>query len=204
MAEPGIYHEFESQVADEETEGLIKPQAHWNAKHKPYKLLGYELVEEKSVPAGSTQIVFTSLNGDEDEEYLLEGFIVLTSNASSLCLYPNSDTAANYVGVVFYGLNPSSTGASNTNTLRLGQINNTVITQLRFTASFYPKSGFLRQFESHCSHALAGRSLITHNAGHWTNIVDTVNSLLIKLDGASGSFQGKIRLWKKIPLDGGE
>ena len=176
----------------------------FNADHVISGAYGYTLIEEKVLGVGSTQALFENLNGEDEEEYFLEGFIVLTSDASSLCLYPNSDTAANYVGVVFYGLNPSSTGASNTTTLRLGQPNNNVITQLRFTASFYPKSGFLRQFESHCSHALAGRSLITHNAGHWTNIVDPVNSLLIKLDGASGSFQGKIRLWKRINFDGGE
>ena len=176
----------------------------FNADHVISGAYGYTLIEEKVLGVGSTQALFENLNGEDEEEYFLEGFIVLTSDASSLCLYPNSDTAANYVGVVLYGLNPSSTGASNTTALRLGQINNTAITQLRFTASFYPKSGFLRQFESHCSHALAGRSLITHNSGHWTNIVDPVNSLLIKLDGASGSFQGKIRLWKRINFDGGE
>jgi len=34
MVESGIYHEYESEVEDDETPGIIKPQAHWNAKHK--------------------------------------------------------------------------------------------------------------------------------------------------------------------------
>ncbi len=43
-----------------------------NADHKITKMLGYELVEEKILPAGTTSCTFSNLDGDTDEEYLLE------------------------------------------------------------------------------------------------------------------------------------
>lgn len=171
----------------------------WNDKHIITPLLyGYELVEEKTISLGTTSVIFTGLNGDVDEEYLLTGDIVLTSDFPSLMLVPNNDTGGTYVGTSFYSLNPSATGAATTTHIRVCQSNNSATTYVKFEGKFYPKTGAYRQALFNATHALSGRSLVTINGGHWANTTDNITSIVLVRTSATGSFSGKIQLWKRI------
>lgn len=200
MAEPGIYHEFESQVADEETEGLIKPQAHWNAKHKPYKLLGYELVEEKNLPAGTTTCTFSGLDGDIDDEYLFEfDLSIIGSGYTGIALLPNN-ISTNQSGFWAYHYNGNSGQDASFNWIPFGYYfyaeNHDTVGSVIIRA----KTGLKRRFII--------KNYIPVNNGHfgmvdgvfiWNELVTKITSFVLACK-TGGSFSGVIRLWKRLPI----
>jgi hypothetical protein len=92
MAEldPGIYHEYESEVEDDETPGIIKPQAHWNAKHNII-INSYDLRLSSNTSMGS-----------ETETTLLSQELVLTEAHNFLILGKSKASVVNSYGCGLY------------------------------------------------------------------------------------------------------
>lgn len=201
MVEAGFYHEFQSEIEDSEVEGIIKPQAHWNAKHKPVKLLGYELVEEKVLPAGTTTCTFSGLNGDEDEEYLIEftGTVVTSSGDTIVSVKPNNDVGSNYLAIHHGAYRGNSHFSEDYSVLALGSTHYQVTSICKSKTFISAKSGVNRFFSSNIQRHNLGKLLDSICSGVWLNSVDNIISLVIA--SSSGSFNGNIRLWKKIPLN---
>lgn len=96
MVESGIYHEYESEVEDDETPGIIKPQAHWNAKHK-IVINTYDLRLSSD----------TSMGGGT-ETTLLNQELVLTETHKFLILGKAKASVVNAYGCGLYTYNGST------------------------------------------------------------------------------------------------
>lgn len=198
--DPGLYHEFESQVVDDETEGLIKPQAHWNAKHKPYKLLGYELVEEKKDFSGVSNVTFDGLNGDEDIEYLFE-YILSVANGKPdpmLFIRPNSISSGYNSQLTRNWLNTGN-ALYNTTLLLLSThgIKGATIYQYG-NVKIYAKTGLPRLSIGEGVSISSTESMTLRSGGVLIDSVTNITSFLFGIE--SSTFSGTIRLWKKIPI----
>jgi len=111
----------------------------WEKAHKITNMLGYELVEEKSVPAGSTQIVFTGLNGDEDEEYLIEIVASSSNNTSNNVakLLFNADDGDNYNFQEHYQVESNIGYGSNTRITAIESTYNEILTHQKSKLTIY-------------------------------------------------------------------
>lgn len=57
---------------------------------------GWELIEDITVPADTTQVDITGLDGDSDELYLLIGSVIASGGLCELTLRFNGDSGSNY------------------------------------------------------------------------------------------------------------
>lgn len=166
------------------------------------KLLGYTLVEEKKDLSGVDSVTFSGLNGDIDEEYLIETDITINSPgvAAFLLLLPNgvsSDQKTN--SLLIYNGNLTRETTSN---LVLSRTDWAESGHVQSKSTFFAKTGFVR--------VLTGKSLFVpsstvdlssrHDSGRWTNSTTLITSLVINT--SPGTLSGTIRLWKKIPITG--
>lgn len=187
-------------------EGPLVDDVAWNDGHiidgisEGSKIRLPVLIEEKTIPAGTTSVTFSNLNGDVDGEYLIEGNVILVPTGSDnvINLQPNGDTGANYVGVCIAGLSTTTLGSSSTSALRLVQSNNVATSYGKFSARIYPVTGILRKFESIGSSQLSGRALSHVSSGHWTNTASNITSLVCIV--SNGSFSGTIKLYKMVDI----
>lgn len=199
-SEPGLYHEFECEVADEEIEGIIKPQAHWNARHKPVKLLGYELVDEQDVEDVSS-VTFSDLNGDEDCEYLLEYDFVPggISSTTFLNIQPNGlSTNLSSITFGFGDIGGNNHGGTSYPYVPIGVIH---VNNIRVSGhcKIKTKSGNVRTFSSELHDITSTQSQWYFLKGLWRDTSTNITSLVLTL--IDGSFSGIIRLWKRLPLN---
>jgi hypothetical protein len=195
-----ITHEFISSIPDSEEADLIKPQAHWNAKHKIKNLLGYELVEEKDLPAGTTTYTFDELDGDTDLEYKFEYDLdVIGSGFGGIVIKPNNITD-DQGGTGFYVYNGGH-GEDNTFTLLpLGWYFYSEDHSEYGELQIFAKTGRYRRFR--------GAANVPINANNhygfyqllhwWKNTADNITNIVVACR-TGGSFSGNIKLWKKIP-----
>jgi len=173
----------------------------WNANHDIKNLMGYILVEERVLPAGTTSTTFSNLDGDTDEEYLIETDIIMarTGVYTNLILRPNGDTNSTYNGVVAETLN-NVNSAINAAFIWIASTGNSQDGSVNGECKLYAKSGKIRHVigEFVCSRGtyLSNDRL----AGNWSNTTDNITSIVL-LASDSGSFSGTIRLWKKIPVE---
>ncbi|MDY9922802.1 hypothetical protein [Methanobacterium sp.] len=201
MADPGFYHEFQSEVEDSVVGGIIKPQAHWNAKHKPVKLLGYELVEEKSITSGQSSITFNGLNGDVDEEYLLEYKITqaVTGTNSVVYIQLNSNSSGYYSEVTrWWGTSGDAVNYADRFGLTRHGANGQTLYQ-KGKVELDVKSG-LPRFCDASGVSKSPTETVKHIAGGtWGDTSANVTDLIFGV--SVGLFTGKLRLWKKLPIN---
>lgn len=217
MSDPGLYHEFESEIEDIEDEGIIKPQEHWNAKHKFYKLLGYELVEAKEDIVNESSVLFENLDGDADIEYFIEGKLTFSAAGESvITCVPNGDNTHDYQMVsVFdgvyhvYGVERTSWRDTEYG-LALMRTNWGVMAgKGKFSGTLDAISGQTREYEGKSNAFYGDRQMRLSYQGDWNNTDDNITTLLISriptqnnIDGTLlGTFSGYIRLWKRLPLE---
>ncbi len=184
-------------------EGELIDGDDYASSHVITNMLGYELVEEKDLPAGTTTCVFTGLDGDVDEEYLLEGQITTASALNpEISMRINDDSGNNYIRTGFYQDDAEFHGEhTTTSSFRLSIVPTTSITHHVFTAKVLAKTGFMRCIDlKSVGDNTSTTKRMTINLGKWTNTVDNIISITCL---CSTTFSGKIRLWKKIPIDGG-
>ena len=159
--------------------------AYYNKDHKIVNMLGYELIEEKEVLAGSTQAVFTGLNGDEDEEYFIE--IVLTqlmaADEQFLFAKPNSASSGLYGSFHRGGSSHDIRQGSSWYLSYLGLSGATVYHNIQMYLS--SKSGKLR-FGRGTSQSVTSELNSVINGSFsvlWTNLVDNITSLTVYVPG---------------------
>jgi len=172
-----------------------------NADHKITNMLGYELVEEKDLPAGTTTCTFSNLDGDSDVEYLLEGDISIIANGADrlIYLYPNN-VSSGFSGSRHHIYQSGSIGYESLSTFYVVANGWNSDSNNHFDCKILAKTGVMRLFKSETIDAIPN-----HNGGQTINCVwsDTITNItsLVLLITSGGSFSGKIRLWKRIPIE---
>lgn len=177
--------------------------AYYNKDHKIVNMLGYELVEEKELPAGTTTCTFNNLDGNEDEKYLIEfnGVIINTTPDNQIKILLNnisSNSKATVKRVTSAGQLISSYAYMTL--LQCGYSQNVTAS---FTAKFWSKTGRQRIIRSdfYYSPVDGADVLMGSSSSLFNDLVTNVTSIVIS--SLNNSFSGTIRLWKRIPLDGG-
>lgn len=164
-------------------------------------LLGYELVEEKNLPAGTTTYTFDGLDGDVDDEYLIEFNITstITKNDKVFGILPNGITT-NLVTNIFR-VWEGGTGRMSVNTL-LGVINHGNVGQTLYQSGemkLFAKTGKPRGGYSHVVSLSPSDTMNGMSSFRWNDSVTKITNLVFLHEG--GSFSGTVRLWKKIQLE---
>lgn len=172
----------------------------FNANHDIVNLSGYILVEEKNLDAGTTTCTFSGLDGDVDEEYLLETNVnmVRTGAYTNLVLQFNNQ-ATTYNSSSRESLN-GTTSTINVAFLYIASTGNSLNGISKGRATLFVKSGTVRQILTTFISSRIGYVANVVGAGDWANTSDNITSITL-LASDSGSFSGKIRLWKRIPVE---
>lgn len=172
----------------------------WESDHKITNLYGWELVEEKTLSAGTTTCTFSGLNGDVDGEYLLEYDILISGGGD----YPvhlrfNSDDGANYWSTVLQYY--ASTGSiTNFAYLRSGAPGWNEISRVHSKIYIHPTTGIKRRIRGEFEMLPASTDNMAWNQvwGYWKNTVDNITQ--IRLIPITATISGVARLYKKISL----
>lgn len=157
------------------------------------------LIEEKTIPAGTTSVTFSGLDGDSDLEYFLEFDVYIPDTADKiLSLKPNNL-------------------ATNQKSARFGNWSGTVsqnnYTYWWLTGNGWSKAGWAKGFV-YIKAKTGGRRyyhgkdtwhnsdfsnwLIQEIGGWWSNTSDNITNLVVASD--SGSFSGTIKLYKMVDI----
>jgi len=173
----------------------------WNANHDIKNLMGYILIEERVLPAGTTSTTFSGLDGDIDEEYLIEGNIDLipVSAASFVYLRPNG-ISSGYKGSRYGSY--SGTTAVGTADITAGLL----LTFSPVVEACYCCINSVLKCNPGRYKLLHSRDTVygaTRTGGSISNSAlpssENFDNLVIVC--STGSFSGTIRLWKKIPVE---
>ena len=171
------------------------------------KILLPILIEKKTVPAETTEVTFSDLDGDTDKLYYITGDVLLDYPTSDIImsLQPNSDDTRNhYQGVLLsWGTNQNPTKAnlpSFEKGFRLSQTKSRDTTTF-FNAYLYSKTGQNRRFTSSACSYTSVEVIVHINANQWLNTDDNITELKILVTG--GHFSGEIKLYKmfEVPLE---
>lgn len=201
-----IKHLFESNVPDGEDNNLVQP-SDWNANHV---LSGGgvfrvpQLIEEKTLPAGTTSVTFSGLDGDSDKEYLCEfNLIIVLGNGGAGLIWKPNNSSSNQ-DAVQHRYHSTWDGYSGGNVSRLvyqGTTGDTVYCSGYFI--FNAKTGSIRTWRGHSTSYISSPTLGHSNSGVWTDTGTNLTSIVILPD--VGTFSGTIRLYKMVDLNlGGE
>ena len=172
----------------------------WNDKHNVTPmLLGYELVEEIIAPAGSTSIIFTGLNGDEDIEYLLEIVASSSNNTSNNVakLLFNADDGDNYNFQEHYQVESNIGYGSNTRITAIESTYNEILTHQKSKLTIYAKSGTIRMCEGKYVRKTPNHLAQSQVTAYWNNTTSIITSITIAAYSPF-TFSGTFRLWKRI------
>ncbi len=195
-----------SKVAVEDVD---KPNCEdWNADHvisEVEEASGWQLVEEKEVPAESTTTTFTGLNGDADGKYKLEYELDIVSGGFErfLKMQPNNDTVAGYRNAVhsfsYAGGSPGHTSliAKGGHVFLLGSTWSDANTKIEGEAIIRAVSGKRRKMEVKVSQSYDDNNFGEDNVlTYWLDTSSNITNLVLLLSG--GTFSGNIKLYKWI------
>ncbi len=178
--------------------------AYYNKDHKIVNMLGYELVETKNIVSPVSIVSFNDLLSIETDEFLLEGDLAVSVTGTNSVLHTR--------------INGISTNYNSTFSRWWGTSGDVTFHDTTLASVKHGSSGqtLYQHFELNIQTNLFG--LITSNGrGISKSPTETVNfvnggsynggpvdisSFSVQHD--QGTFTGEIRLWKRIPLDGGE
>jgi len=169
----------------------------WNEEHKIVNMLGYELVEEKILPAGTTSCVFDGLNGDVDEEYLIVCDILI-AGTSDRTMFVIPDTG---VGSEFVGYSHAAGGQVSVNGVGFPLVPPSGGRMYQYVElRIFAKSGkFRHSYGFRNGWATDGSWLMGEQIhGLWKNSTSLIGALTVGIS-IGGSFSGLIKLYKKIP-----
>lgn len=202
-----INHLFESNVPDGEDNNLVQP-SDWNANHV---LSGGglfrvpQLIEEKTLPAGTTSVTFSGLNGDSDREYLLDMDIIITGGGD----YPvhlrfNSDDGSNYGSKILQYY--ASTGSiTNFDYLRVASTGWNEASRVKSLISILATTGIKRRIKGNFTMVPASTDNMAWNEvwGYWKDTGGNITQ--IRLIPVTATISGVVRLYKMVDLNlGGE
>jgi hypothetical protein len=173
----------------------------WNANHDIKNLMGYILVEERGLPAGTTTTTFSNLDGDTDEEYLLEYIVTIncTDTDGVIFVRPNNlNSGYNCMGERWW----DTTGDPVKWTTYFAFSRHGLTGQTLYQSGkciLQVKSGMVRFFKGRSICNGPTETLMTLSGGILANTTDNITNLVVGFD--KGSFSGTIRLWKRIPVE---
>lgn len=176
--------------------------AYYNKDHKIVNMLGYELIEERPVPAGSSEVVFTGLNGNEDDEYYIETELQ-QSAGGDIYLQPNADVSNGLVNARFiYDFSGAPQNGSWSSThLVLSTCGWSEPGYTNVKAFFKAKSSTFRVYNSECHNKTTNHYQNCIISGHYNSLSSNITSLVIKpISGVT--ISGVVRLYRRIPLNG--
>ena len=159
------------------------------------------LIEEKTLPVGTTSIEFTGLNGDEDIEYILEGKITTSgiANDTPIQLKPNN-LATNQGSTCHYFIHNNHNSYGNLTYLLLARQHTTATFQMTILSRLLAKTGQIRVLKSSANIVVSNLSYYGQfdYAGFWTDTTTNITSLVISV--GSGSISGIIKLYKLVEI----
>lgn len=191
-----ISHNFVSLKDDVEDDTIVKP-SDWNANHIVDDFYGFKLVEAKEVSA-VTEAVFSGLDGEAHEEYLLD-FDLTANKAAEIQLLYNGDTTTGYY-TNYIHLQETDTnhyaGTNWTNALTFGRFYNTAPYKTigNIQIKVFNDAGCSHRTEFCMFPAGWGEGGGFYKPVTFTNL--TTLSMKVVVSGAT--FSGKIRLYRKI------
>ena len=172
----------------------------WTDPHDITNIGGlWELVEKKTIAPGGTSCTFSNLDGDSDEQYLIDFELYFPDATDSIINIAPNGVATNQKSGI-YGNWSGSVSQSN-------------YAYWWFTGNGWKKIGYsqgqhiiraktgrIRSYKGYDTWTASDLSawLLQEVAGWWNNLVDNITSLVITV--GAGSFSGTIALYKKIPL----
>jgi hypothetical protein len=185
-------------------EGELIDGDNYRENHVITNLLGYELIEEKTLPAGTTTCTFSNLNGDEDVKYFITGEINIVSNGADryLTLQPNGITTnqtnkyhSSYKDTTAYLEHLVDRGGAVLFLTQSGWSSNSFNI---FSAEFYVKTGHIRLLKTSSSVFVSTTQFMVQTVdSYWDNSITNIESLTLSLT-SGGSMSGTIKLWKVI------
>jgi len=154
------------------------------------------LIQSQTV-TNTPSVIFSNLNGDEDEEYVIEAKLIGNS-CTKLTLVPNPITIGGrsfYIRDVYGGV---SGGA--VDELRLAYLEWTATgTYINITASLVAKTGRWRYFKTKSFwEYLAQGNAVSHSADVY--IKDTTTNITSLTINGNGNFSGTIKLYKMVDV----
>jgi RNase P/RNase MRP subunit p29 len=204
----GIRHSFVSEIDDDPealNNGEICPKAHWNGEngtsHDISGIKGWELIEEKNITVAVNTTTFSNLNGNEDEEYLLELDVIIYASGSDgeIKLLPNNQST-NLASTLTFSSNYNTTvQALSYSYIRIGGAFWGKESDSWSTFRIKAKDGQKRKIDGQLNMVnsdLSHRS-VENTMGYWTDISANIISLVLS---CNFTFKGNIKLYKKIPL----
>lgn len=171
-------------------------------EYKIVNMLGYELVKERILPAGTTSVVFDGLDLKTDEEYLIE-FNVLISNPSfpyNLYLRPNNSSSNLRSVIGYFYSHPESGQKSYTDKVPLAYGNtpaNPLYIKGKCTVEILPNN-----YKSFIGESSIDSSREVNRCMFSSLVSNTNNLTSLTCTCTSGTFSGTIRLWRRIPING--
>lgn len=174
----------------------------WNDNHKVVNLTGYELIETKTLNAGSGTVEWTGLSGNVDDEYFLDVIDVVGSGTGErVMVYFNEDlTVDNYYHLnMLYNSNATGRDASSTGFSVAEGVEGTPgisNSSWRIRA----KSGKYRvitgDFFSYSPSIGKAHAWVSNYV--WKNSVEEITKIRAVY---SNVVSGTIRLWRRIPIE---
>jgi hypothetical protein len=161
------------------------------------------LVERKTISSATTTVTFSSLDGDNDHNYILRGRVVNTLGSASIGLYPNNDTTAgNYSYQFLQGSGSSATagqGASSTYGMQICSTRGSGYpAKFRMdidAATGVDRIGIVEKAEMSSASAI---DYISPTAYAWNNTASNITSLVVTASATNGLGSGTILELYKI------
>jgi len=167
------------------------------------EVVGWQLIEEKEAPTGSTELVFTGLNGDEDKQYMLigDGYMTLDGVDRHIYLAPNGVETGQHnmeLNTWWNGVEEGVDPSRNYPDSRISLARNGwgLDGDYFFRALIHAKTGLRRHIISFTHFWRTDREFAGTRFSIWDDIVTNITSLAIRISG--GSFSGKFRLFKMV------
>ena len=163
----------------------------------------WQLVEEAVLTSAVQSYTFSNLDGDSDEEYLLD-FRIRSQHdyTANYILRFNGDEGGNYdwQRLMSHSSTTESYGYSSDSGIRIVRQMDGPANILFGQALIFAKSGYLRTVMAHseCYWATGGNIWIFYYGGNWRNTEDNITSITLRSTSSVGlGVDTILRLYKK-------
>jgi len=158
------------------------------------------IIENKTLPTGSTSFEFTNLNGNNDGIYLLYYHIYMESDANyNIKIIPNSTITTDQKSTITFYTN-SYWNYRNNYLMLLNAIDNL---KLWHTGQIiiFPKTGMWREYYGHGYYGRDNEAFNgpTQVGGYWKDTTTNITSLKFQ-SSTSNTFKGEVKLCKMVDL----
>lgn len=159
-----------------------------------------QLIEEKTLSAGTTTVTFSNLDGDNDKEYYIIGDVFIVSGGGDriITIKPNNITT-NQAGIRVYHFNYPALDRTSISTLQFAMNGWGADSYCHSEAKLIAETGKPRLYSNHTIDGIVG----SYKGGQmikaeWNENSTNITSLVFAIDG--GSFSGTIKLYKMVDI----